>query len=35
VAQLLAEPEIEGVLVGGASLEPEGWAEICRAERFD
>ena len=35
VAQLLAEPEIEGVLVGGASLEPEGWAEICRAGRFD
>ena len=29
VAQLLAEPEIEGVLVGGASLDPEGWAEIC------
>ncbi len=25
---LLAEPEIDGVLVGGASLDPEGWAEI-------
>lgn len=35
VASLLAESEIEGVLVGGASLEPEGWAEICRAGRFD
>lgn len=31
VAELLAEPEIEGVLVGGASLDPGGWAEICRA----
>ncbi len=29
VASLLAEPEIEGVLVGGASLDPEGWAAIC------
>ncbi|MGQ0703937.1 MAG: triose-phosphate isomerase [Gemmatimonadales bacterium] len=26
---LLAEPEIQGVLVGGASLDPDGWAEIC------
>jgi triosephosphate isomerase len=31
VAQLLAEPEIEGVLVGGASLDPVGWAAICQA----
>ena len=30
VAALLAEREIEGVLVGGASLDPEAWAEICR-----
>jgi triosephosphate isomerase len=29
VEALLAEPEIEGVLVGGASLDPDGWAEIC------
>lgn len=29
VASLLAEAEIEGVLVGGASLDPEGWARIC------
>lgn len=25
---LLAQPEIDGVLVGGASLDPDGWAEI-------
>jgi triosephosphate isomerase len=25
---LLAEPEIDGVLVGGASLTADGWAEI-------
>ncbi len=29
VAALLAEPEIDGVLVGGASLDPDGWAGIC------
>ena len=29
VANLLAQEEIEGVLVGGASLDPEGWADIC------
>ena len=29
VASLVAEPEIEGVLVGGASLDPVGWARIC------
>ncbi|MDZ4861845.1 MAG: triose-phosphate isomerase [Gemmatimonadota bacterium] len=28
-AALLAEAEIDGVLVGGASLEPVGWAEIA------
>jgi triosephosphate isomerase len=28
VAALLAEPELDGVLVGGASLDPEAWAEI-------
>jgi len=26
---LLAEPEIDGVLVGGASLDPDGWADLC------
>jgi triosephosphate isomerase len=28
IKSLLAEPEIDGVLVGGASLDPEGWARI-------
>jgi triosephosphate isomerase len=28
VASLLAEREIDGVLVGGASLDPEGWARL-------
>lgn len=27
--ELVAQPEIDGVLVGGASLDPEGWARIC------
>jgi triosephosphate isomerase len=29
-AELLAEPELDGVLVGGASLDPQGWAELVR-----
>ena len=29
VGQLLAEGEIDGVLVGGASLDPDVWAAIC------
>jgi triosephosphate isomerase (TIM) len=29
-AELLAEPELDGVLVGGASLDPRGWAELVR-----
>lgn len=29
IAALLAEREIDGVLVGGASLDPDGWAAIC------
>jgi len=29
-AELLAEPEIDGVLVGGASLDPHTWAELVR-----
>jgi triosephosphate isomerase len=28
-AQLVSQPEIDGVLVGGASLDPDGWAAIC------
>ena len=30
VAELLAEPELDGVLVGGASLDPKGWGELVR-----
>jgi triosephosphate isomerase (TIM) len=30
VAALLAEPELDGVLVGGASLDPAGWAALVR-----
>ena len=30
VAELLAQPDIDGGLVGGASLDPESFASICR-----
>ncbi len=30
-AALLAAPEVDGLLVGGASLDPGGWARICQA----
>ena len=30
-AELMAQPAIDGALVGGASLEPEPFAAICRA----
>jgi triosephosphate isomerase len=30
VESLLAANGVDGVLVGGASLDPEGWAAICR-----
>ena len=29
VGALLAESEVNGVLVGGSSLDPDGWADIC------
>jgi triosephosphate isomerase len=29
-AELLAEQELDGVLVGGASLDPRGWLELVR-----
>ncbi len=32
-AELLAEPELDGVLVGGASLDVENWVEVCGAQR--
>jgi triosephosphate isomerase (TIM) len=28
VAQLLTRPQLDGVLVGGASLDPEKWADV-------
>jgi triosephosphate isomerase (TIM) len=31
VASLVAESEVDGVLVGGASLEPDGWAKLISA----
>ena len=30
-AELLAQPELDGVLVGGASLEADTWVTICQA----
>ena len=30
IAALLAEPELDGVLVGGASLDPATWAELVQ-----
>jgi triosephosphate isomerase len=30
-AALLAADQVDGLLVGGASLDPEGWARICNA----
>lgn len=30
IGELLAEPELDGVLVGGASLDPLAWAELVR-----
>ena len=29
-SQLLAAQDVEGVLVGGASLDPEAWSSIVR-----
>ena len=29
-ASLMAAPEVDGLLVGGASLDPESWASIAR-----
>jgi triosephosphate isomerase len=30
-AELMAQPAIDGALVGGASLDPDSFAAICRA----
>jgi triosephosphate isomerase len=35
VADLLAAPDVDGVLVGGASLDADGWSAIVRTERRD
>ena len=32
---LMKEPGIDGVLVGGASLKPDSWAQICQAVSID
>ena len=32
-AELMAQPDIDGALVGGASLEAESFARIVRFER--
>jgi triosephosphate isomerase len=32
IAELLAEPELDGVLVGGASLDPLGWAQLVQTD---
>jgi triosephosphate isomerase len=32
ISELLAERELDGVLVGGASLDPEGWAELVQTQ---
>jgi triosephosphate isomerase (TIM) len=34
VAELMRQPEIDGALVGGASLDPEDFAVICRHHRL-
>jgi triosephosphate isomerase len=33
IAELMAQPDIDGALVGGASLEPDSFAAICGAAR--
>ncbi len=30
VAELMAQPDVDGALVGGASLDPDGFAALCR-----
>jgi triosephosphate isomerase (TIM) len=33
IAELMAQPDIDGALVGGASLDPRSFAEIVKAAR--
>ncbi|MBQ1384700.1 MAG: triose-phosphate isomerase, partial [Firmicutes bacterium] len=30
IADIMSQPDIDGALVGGASLDPEGFADIVR-----
>jgi triosephosphate isomerase len=30
VAELMARPDVDGALVGGASLDPDGFAALCK-----
>jgi len=30
-ATLLSSPDVDGLLVGGASLDPDGWSSIARS----
>jgi triosephosphate isomerase len=32
IKELISQPDIDGVLVGGASLDPESFSEICKVE---
>ena len=34
-SELLAQPDVDGALVGGASLDPQGFAAIARAALVD
>jgi triosephosphate isomerase len=33
IASIMAQPDVDGVLVGGASLDAEEFARICRYRR--
>ena len=33
IAELMAQPDIDGALVGGASLDPDEFARICQLGR--
>ena len=34
-AEIMAQPDVDGALVGGASLDPEGFAQIVAAARSE
>ena len=33
IAELIAQPDVDGALVGGASLDPDEFARICKLGR--